>query len=82
MPRLQSRTLTSPSEPKRALRSGLAALVCFVLVGVPLASTQKRIKPLSREDVAQAWIGISEDELYCLRLVLAADGTGHAREPI
>lgn len=69
-------TSVCPSESKAGLRSGLAAIVCLLLVGVPLASTQKRMRPLTLEEVAQTWVGISEDELDCLRLVLAVDGTG------
>jgi len=59
----------------RDLRAGTAALVSLLLVGVPLASTQKRMRALTREEVAQTWVGISEDE-HCLRLDFAMDGTG------
>jgi len=51
-------------------------LACALLVTVSLGSEQKRIRPLSRDAVAQTWIGISEDELYLFRLVLSPDGTG------
>jgi hypothetical protein len=34
------------------------------------------MRPLSHEEVAQSWVGLSESELYALRIELAADGTG------
>lgn len=52
------------------LAGGLAAAAC------PAAA--KKARPLSREEVATVWIGLSEDELYLLRLSLRADGTGQA----
>jgi hypothetical protein len=61
---------------KTGLRSCLAILLCLSAVSALLASPEKRMRPLSREEVAQAWVGISEDESEVVRLVLASDGTG------
>jgi len=36
------------------------------------------MRPLSTQEVSRAWIGISEDELYLLRLSLEEEGTGYA----
>lgn len=42
------------------------------------ATSEKRMRPLSLEEVAQVWVGLSEDELYLLRLRLDKSGTGLA----
>ncbi len=57
----------------------LLTLACLLPVLVtlddPSWAANKAIKPLSREVVARVWVGLSEDELYILRLALSADGT-------
>lgn len=58
--------------PALAVSTGLTILVA----SAALSSAAKPMKPLSREEVAQAWVGLSEDELYILRVDLRQDGTG------
>jgi hypothetical protein len=65
-------------------RKGLAAIATVAVSGslalLPLSralvSADKRMRPLTHEEVAQPWIGLSEDELYVLRVDLRQDGTG------
>jgi len=52
-----------------ALLAG-ACLLSLGLLTDPSWSADKKARPLSRENVAQVWIGISQDELYVLRLAL------------
>jgi hypothetical protein len=40
------------------------------------AIATKKARMLRREEVAQIWLGISEDELYVVRLSLSQDGKG------
>jgi hypothetical protein len=75
MSRLQLKTL-STFGTSATLLVAAAVLASMVLPGVSAAAAQKRIRPLSHDDIAQTWIGISEDELYIYRLNLSADGTG------
>jgi hypothetical protein len=58
----------------------MTAAITLVLLAqsTALSSADKRIRPLSHDEVAQVWIGLSEDELYIFRLVLERDGTGTA----
>jgi hypothetical protein len=43
-----------------------------------LPSSPKKMRQLSREEVAKVWVGFTEDEAYLLRLSLSPDGTGQA----
>jgi hypothetical protein len=55
----------------------LAATALLVsIASSSVLSLQKRAKPLDRQEVAQAWVGLSEDELLFLRLDLNDDGSG------
>jgi hypothetical protein len=54
------------------LSTGLAVLL---LATIPV-SASKKMRPLTHEEVAQVWVGISEDEQYLFRLSLANDGSG------
>lgn len=55
-------------------------LSCLSLAGIATAGAQaeKRMKPLSAKEVAQVWVGLSEDELYLIRLRLDESGSGRA----
>jgi hypothetical protein len=55
-------------------------VLCLLMAGTVevLADTGKRMRPLSAKDVAQVWVGLSEDELYLLRLRLDESGKGMA----
>lgn len=57
-----------------ALLTGAAVL--FFMAGSAARTSHKRAKPLDRQEVSQAWVGFSEDELLFLRLDLNYDGTG------
>lgn len=55
----------------------------WLLLGASLAAlpttkalATKPIRPLTVEEVAQAWVGLSAEELYLFRIELHADGTG------
>lgn len=48
------------------------SVLCVAVSG----GAEKRIKPLTYEEVAQTWVGLSEDELYLVRVDLADDGLG------
>jgi hypothetical protein len=55
--------------------------VALVLASSPQAAplpgeNPKKVIPLSQGEVATAWIGISDNGLYMLRLALRRDGTG------
>lgn len=50
-------------------------LLCLV-TSAALSAPSKKVRPMTREEVAQAWVGLTEDELYLLRLDLRQDGTG------
>jgi hypothetical protein len=63
-------------------RCGVAAglstatiVIWLVLTAQPLFPS-KKVPPSTRAEVAQTWIGITEDELYLFRLELHLDGTG------
>lgn len=68
-------------KPRAAL---LSRLISALLLACPLlllasqhaATSEKRMKPLSREEVAQVWVGLSEDELYLVRMRLDKSGVG------
>jgi hypothetical protein len=54
----------------------IGAAVLFFTAGSAARPSHKRAKPLDRQEVSQAWVGFSEDELLFLRLDLNYDGTG------
>lgn len=65
----------------RACRSSaliVPAVALSVLCVAASGGGEKRMKPLTREEVAQTWVGLSEDELYLVRVDLAEDGLGSA----
>jgi hypothetical protein len=53
-----------------------AALVLVLLPGAIYSLSEKKIPPHVKEDIAQPWIGISEDELDVVRLDLRPEGKG------
>lgn len=60
-------------------RAGITVIALVLLAQLAaLPADGKRIRPLSHDEVAQVWIGLSEDELYVFRLALERDGTGTA----
>lgn len=69
----------------RDLLRGWSALVACLVFCLPIAGAagttadaEKRMRQLSAEEVAQVWVGLSEDELYLLRLRLDVSGKGTA----
>lgn len=72
-------TRNVPSRIRDLLTTSLV-LICLTIGAAETASavSEKRMKPLSKEEVAQVWIGLSEDELYILRLSLDESGRGEA----
>jgi hypothetical protein len=54
----------------------VVAAALFFTTNLGARSSDKRARPLDRQEVSQAWIGFSEDELLFLRLDLNYDGTG------
>lgn len=63
------------------LRTKSAVLCLFsclliLVLSTLAASSEKRMKPLSREELSRTWIGLSEDELYLVRLRLDSSGAG------
>ena len=69
--------MTAPSRTPSIASFALPLLLAVVgLAGAACPAAAKKARPLSREEVATIWIGLSEDELYLLRLSLRADGTG------
>jgi hypothetical protein len=59
---------------KRNHVGALIILVCLSLAAL-LSGTQKRV-PITREDLATTWIGLSEDEVYSIRFTLRPEGDG------
>lgn len=53
----------------------LAALLLLALFATGQVPASKG-RPLTREEVAVVWIGISQDELYLLRVELGSNGQG------
>ena len=63
--------------PSRLLGRSLRLLVAVLLVSPsPQLAVAKKVGPPTRDSVAAAWIGLSEDELYLFRVVLALEGGG------
>ena len=63
---------------KKALSLVPILLLASLVVGSSAYLTAKKMRPLSREEVAKIWIGLTEDEAYVVRLSLSPDGTGQA----
>lgn len=53
-----------------------ALVVSLTLLGGSPAGASKKMRPLTQAEVSQAWVGISEDELYIFRISLSAEGGG------
>jgi hypothetical protein len=79
------RSALDAAEPPPAIQPGwrkkwlavfTGAAVLFFTAGSAARTSQKRAKPLNRQEVSQVWVGFSEDELLFLRLDLNYDGTG------
>ena len=69
--------ILKPSRSRRFARwTALAASLVVVLLGINPVDASKKMPPLTHAEVSRVWVGISEDELYILRLSLAADGGG------
>ena len=54
-------------------RSG--AFLALLLVCAATEGVQKRVR-VTREQVAKVWVGLSEDELHMIRLILKPEGDG------
>lgn len=54
----------------------LGALLLLALSSTGQVPASKKGRPLMREEVAVVWIGISQDELYLLRVALDSNGRG------
>jgi len=54
----------------------LAALLLLALSATGQVPESKKGRPLTHEEVAVVWIGISQDELYLLRVELDSNGQG------
>ena len=65
-----------PGRRKQWVALFMAVAVLFFMAGSAARTSHKRAKPLNRQEVSQAWVGFSEDELLFLRLDLNYDGTG------
>jgi len=79
VPGVLMRALTK--KPQSALLSRLSSallLACplLLLASQQAGTSEKRMKPLSHEEVAQVWVGLSEDELYLVRMRLDKSGVG------
>lgn len=59
-----------------ARSTALALALAVVLFATTSGEASKKMRQLTHAEVAQAWAGISEDELYIFRISLAADGGG------
>lgn len=57
-------------------RAAFLLLFVVALLAITPADASKRMRPLTHAEMAEVWVGISEDELYIFRLSLAADGGG------
>ena len=63
---------------RQALKN--ARLLCSILLGslalAPPSEPARRIRVITRDEVAKTWIGLSEDEIYMVRLELKPRGDG------
>ena len=62
---------------KKSLGILIVVLVLVLLVFPASSMASKTARALTLEELSTTWIGISEDELSLIRLVLREDGTGH-----
>jgi hypothetical protein len=68
-----------PAAPRASAVAVLSVAIGLLLAVVfASSSVAKKERPPSREEIATVWVGLSDDELYLLRLVLRPDGTGQA----
>ena len=61
------------------ISAGRIVLIVFAMLLLANRSptcADKKPRPLTLEEIAQTWVGISEDELYLVRMSLNRDGTG------
>lgn len=62
---------------RRFLAKGLIVTVATVaFASLAFCQTSKHGRLLTRQEVATTWIGLSEDELYLVRIVLLESGKG------
>lgn len=69
-------SVTSTAQWAVKLACGIAVVAAIPTTPAGPLVAEKRIRPLTRDAVAQVWAGLSEDELYLFRLDLSHDGTG------
>jgi len=62
--------------PARRRILGFGALLLLALFVTGQVPASKKGRPLTREEVAVVWVGISQDELYLLRIELDSNGHG------
>ena len=60
----------------RGLKIPVLTLGFLCIFAQWIAPAPKKIPPHTYEELAQAWIGISQDESYCFRLSLGSNGKG------
>lgn len=58
----------------------VGALLLLLLSVTDQVPASKKGRPLTREEVATVWIGISQDELYLLRVALNSNGRGRGAD--
>jgi hypothetical protein len=76
MPGLRKIGLNLLWQSRALRRATLSALIAALILGSASTYASKKMRPLTRAEVAGAWVGISEDELYIFRISLAGDGKG------
>ena len=62
--------------PARRRILALGALLLLALSTTGQVPASKKGRPLTREEVAVVWVGLSQDELYLLRVELDSNGQG------
>jgi hypothetical protein len=68
-----------PRRDETAPKPRTAAFValCMLLLGSSFVQASKKVRSPTHAELSQVWVGISEDELYLMRISLSPDGQGY-----
>lgn len=70
-------TIQKRGETAPRLRTVVCVALSILLLGAALVQASKKVRSPTHAELSQVWVGISEDELYLMRLSLSPDGQGY-----